>query len=1652
MIDGNGLQLFQLYDFNCSNGAKIQVKIELENKRKTLAINFLYRTDHFPDYSVILHWGIVPKSKSKWIQPLNCLFLSNGATPEKNDDGISCKTDLILSDNRSFYFCKITLDLFHFKSSHKNNSLDEEIKYSGTENCENSLNWLNGINKEWGISFVLYSIPCYSINDKSAQIEKLWIKDKDKCNSDFFIPIGSELLVLEWMELIISENNFSQQFFQKNVNIELDSKNILTPEPSNLNNKSTQLIINGSHIYSYNEFTTDNNCIWVISSKICERPQNEKLFALIIYTNICSKSYDSQNKFMFKEYELILHFGFTKSTEQIDWASPYKYLKEHNLISNLSEIDERSIEANFIIMKKYSKCELTFPVEILKLFKGFVFVVKLKPKKTSKYPIKWLKSENNKDFMFKLPYCEHLIEKECLNDLSDKDKKNDKIWELNLKRFINEAEGSTEEFLKSNLITFESIITNKMVDISEDLGKLHALSALQNENSIIKLRTFSKRKLVLHCGLLEVALKGKKIWKNLPNSCLPLGLIKTSEDSTEIEMPEINKINDLIFEQEVQIKINKTDSIDFDRFVCVFKTLDENGHICWHKEGDKDIEIAISFKNKENNREWEGIWSDIVFNIISAEVEWGSITLMHRYNLMDQIIKKWSNEFINETYKLISDSNEILWYNFETNNQNDLDDQNLRTLDCENVKDAILRGEEFWAWIMIWMRFNSLGVLDWQRNYNTAPRLLAHSAETASLTVISKWVEMPKYRCQIRLIIQSIIRGGSRGQEVRDRILHIMHKNHIPENHGTFYEQWHQKLHNNTTPDDVGICRSIIGYLRSNGNEEVFSKILHEEGLSWERIRSYDRPITAKPYIPPFMDVNALAFDFEQYLEVLVDVHEALNLQRSFHYSREYLDEKSQNICASVIFGESKRFDNTIDLNVLHDRLMSVNKAREEILNLIYNSYVGKSSSSNNCNYHAIKEIMYLDLGLENLQCMFIQTICTIKNNYDNIMHLVDEMNSFIWILFGHDPCNKELEAIFFDWKEFKKINQSTNNYILILKSLIDRLQLFIGSIMDKIFSIWDPKVTFFGTNIGLCKNDPIIKNFMDEILRSTLFSTISLQIKRINKYLLNNTDPNELNDWQFISYNPKWRDGQIFTGVFKNLNKITDLIEDPYKKIVSCSNISGEEDIPMNVIGIILTNPENSPDLLSHLSVRARNMNVLLVVCQNSHVSEFINSIEENEIIDLHITNDMRLEINKNNEIIDKNELIETKALNKVKVKHKSKFFEFKNKIKELNKWVLLPSEMDNNNVGQKALNLVRLKKLIESQSNKLPFFVPSCVSLPFGTLNKLIKNDTFEKINSQLNMLEQCNIENPKIFEILESICNTIEYEIEPCDKLLEELINAMKLLLQLDLENLSTECIKKINKEKISKNSKSMKLIWEKIKKVWMSVYQPISFYNMKKIGLSLSNVYMSIAIQRLMNAKYAFVLHSKNPIQNKNINLTEYDEMYGELVIGLGETLVSNTIGKSMGFTALRKKNCKNYQDAQFIKKINVVSFPSKSIAMLNQITVDNTNSIDFDKLSSNFIFRSDSNAEDIEGFAGAGVFQSIPLIDPKSKYIKYLSQQIITDYTHRNEILKQLATISFYIQDEFDQIPQDIEGCIIEECQEFNNKSFTIAIVQSRPQV
>lgn len=43
-------------------------------------------------------------------------------------------------------------------------------------------------------------------------------------------------------------------------------------------------------------------------------------------------------------------------------------------------------------------------------------------------------------------------------------------------------------------------------------------------------------------------------------------------------------------------------------------------------------------------------------------------------------------------------------------------------------------------------------------------------------------------------------------------------------------EEWHQKLHNNTTPDDIPICEAYLAFLESSGNVGAYWRVLSDAG------------------------------------------------------------------------------------------------------------------------------------------------------------------------------------------------------------------------------------------------------------------------------------------------------------------------------------------------------------------------------------------------------------------------------------------------------------------------------------------------------------------------------------------------------------------------------------------------------------------------------------------------------------------------------------------------------------------------------------------------------------------------------------------------------------------------------------------------------
>ncbi|CAG9324044.1 unnamed protein product [Blepharisma stoltei] len=889
----------------------------------------------------------------------------------------------------------------------------------------------------------------------------------------------------------------------------------------------------------------------------------------------------------------------------------------------------------------------------------------------------------------------------------------------------------------------------------------------------------------------------------------------------------------------------------------------------------------------------EGKVADMVNEICKAESEYGSWTLMHRCNLCN----KWM--------KIIGNS------------------------DLESL-----------AWIYVWMRYSELRKLDWQRKYNTRPSELAASQKNLAFTVTELIAKASKQGFVspawiLRSILGSFGRGGDYGQRIRDQILEIMHRHRIGETYGTYLEQWHQKLHNNTTPDDIGICEATIAYWET-GNMNKYWEVLHSHGITRDRLASFERPITTQPNYTPYL-IN----DFRDFLKTLKSVHSGADLITSIEHARH---------CFTPFM--HVKIDDVLR-NLHHwDTISQIERAVWARLEINYHGNKG-----NNYQY---RELLYVDLSLE----MYIRQLFeSILHRNMAPRHYIRELNLLLdnALITNED---KELIIAVNDWKSLAKRyanNLEGNREIaLVLKSAADRIGRIIGVAVDDFSSLFQPKAKTIGERCKIDKD--FVDFFSEEIIRASCFFAPSMILRKLDAQFRGIA---KLKPWQIISPISK------IQGKLIKVELLHDVAYNIYNEptIILSKKTFGEEEIPEGVLGVISC---GELDGLAHVSVRARNQKKLLAVCFNEeeikniekYVDQWICVTSQGGIIIVKSAQEERFE-EEENERYDAQQIKRPEPL----------------------EFIAISSDQFNERkVGAKANNCEILKRNLPEH-----FGVPRQVAIPYGgceyVISHMINEEKTNKYRELIGRLE----------------------EMEHNKEIAEDLSDLKKVILELEMpEHEMNEIQEKLESIGIAKED------WEAaflaIKKVWASKFNERAYLSTAKLRIPLNDIIMSVLCQEVIVGEYAYVLHTKDPFTNDSSHI------YGELVLGLGETLVGAYEGRAFSFTV--SKNNNDYQ---------IESFPNKSVALRG----------------SGFIFRSDSNSEDLPEFAGAGLFDSIIMKETEEEIVSYGNEKIYIDFGFCKDIIFKLKEIGILVENIFNGVPQDIEGVI---------KGGKIFVVQSRPQI
>ncbi|WPT16709.1 Alpha-glucan water dikinase [Picochlorum sp. SENEW3] len=1013
------------------------------------------------------------------------------------------------------------------------------------------------------------------------------------------------------------------------------------------------------------------------------------------------------------------------------------------------------------------------------------------------------------------------------------------------------------------------------------------------------LTTDNPSELVMHWGVR----KGGRSWKK-PDVALLSGDSDLVPDGIAAETPfkscsdeecHIEIGGSIVPLQRVELSVPGNAKVSAISFV-----LRSDDGSRWWKDGGSDFLAPLLAKDASKSVDEVGEVDELSQTIIDCEVKSGAWTLMHRFNKASDLLE------------------DIVQGRFEP-------------------------AEKAMATIFVWLRYSAIRQLTWQRNYNTQPRILGAAQERLTHKISDVYSSLQGQAKEFaRLCLTTVGRGGN-AQAVRDEILNIMHRNKVKEVKGTWMEEFHQKLHNNTTPDDVGICEAYIAFLKTDGDIGAYWGTLSDHGITRERLESFDRPIVT---LPEFMGDKKenLIRDFENYLGILKATHSGADLQASASAASDFVPASAKSYLGFVLGQQNSS-------NVLSLMEAAV-ECRAEI-----NGMLGDH-----------REIMYLDLALENIVRAAAERGAGAAGS-----SAASLMTPLLQNLALSLENNEEICYCLKAWQdlddEVKHGGYPSKDQALRGMAVIERIRRALADASDTMVNTLQDISSLLGNAFG-CE-EWSVQLFAEEVVRGGPAFAVSLVLSSIEQNLRSAA---EMGAWQVISPVEKT------TGKLLMVPDLHVVADEVYKKptILLASRVTGEEEVPLGVVGIL---SGDAPDVLSHLSVRCRNMKALFGACHEAEPLETLEELNEKYIT---ITTNAAGAVSW--EEVDSSAVASSEsASNDAKTKKKLSVA----KPTWCKEWSIGIDSFENGVVGAKSKNLASLR-------GKLPEWIslPSSIALPFGSFEAAMSSPINADIASQLEKsVKDARNGDTKAL----STCRELIMGMEIPEEVQKDLAQTMKS-----------------NGISAPKDSDAWYQAFRALKAVWASKYNERAFTSTKRVGLDFDDVTMAVLVQKVVQAKYAFVIHTTNPMTG------DEDEIYCELVKGMGESIVSGTVpGSALAFTA--KKND--------LENPKIVLYPSKSQGMFVR--------------EESLIFRSDSNGEDLEGYAGAGLYDSVTTAVMTQELVDYSSDQILTDPEFAKDIMSRVCKTGAAIEKSL-KSPQDVEGVI--------DPDNVITVVQTRPQM
>lgn len=625
------------------------------------------------------------------------------------------------------------------------------------------------------------------------------------------------------------------------------------------------------------------------------------------------------------------------------------------------------------------------------------------------------------------------------------------------------------------------------------------------------------------------------------------------------------------------------------------------------------------------------------------------------------------------------------------------------------VEEAKDQGGPGLAGILVWLRFMATRQLVWNKNYNVKPREISKAQDRLTDLLQNLYKSQPQYRELIRIIMSTVGRGGEGdvGQRIRDEILVLQRNNDCK---GAMMEEWHQKLHNNTSPDDVVICQALIDYIKNDFDINVYWETLKKNGITKERLLSYDRAIHSEPNFRRDQK-EGLLHDLGNYLRTLKAVHSGADLESAIATCTGYQDE-GQGFMVGVqinpVQGLPSGFPGLLKFVLDHVEDKSVEplleallEARAELRPLLFSSH------------ERLKDLIFLDIALDSTVRTVVERAYEELNSADpqKIMYFITLVLENLAL---SSDDNEDMLYSLKGWSQaLEMCKKNEENWALYAKSFLDRTRLALASKAEAYHHLLQPTAEYLGSLLGV--EQWALNIFTEEVIRGGSAASLSMLLNRLDPVLRKVAN---LGSWQVIS-------PVEVAGYIEVVDELLTVQNKSYEKptILVAKSVKGEEEIPDGTVAVLTP---DMPDVLSHVSVRARNSKICFATCFDPAILAQLET-NKGKLFRLKPTS---ADITYSE--IDESELPGSTSADKHGDDPSPSITLVKKKF--TGKYAISAKEFTNETVGAKSRNISFLKEKVPSWIG-----IPTSVALPFGVFEEVLSDPINKQVARKIKDLKE-------------------------------------------------------------------------------------------------------------------------------------------------------------------------------------------------------------------------------------------------------------------------------------------------------------------------